>query len=92
MVSMLIFYVLLGMRKIWFGTYACKHITVHILRVVWYMNPLCCAISCQLVFFKRDREFVDGQDTETGNTALHIASRHGHLVSVHHCTAIPSLS
>jgi ankyrin repeat protein len=32
-----------------------------------------------LLFFKRDKEFVNGRDTETGNTALHIASRQGHL-------------
>jgi ankyrin repeat protein len=32
-----------------------------------------------LLFFKSDEAFVNGRDTETGNTALHIASRHGHM-------------
>lgn len=33
------------------------------------------------MFFKRNKEFVNGTDRETGNTALHVASRHGHQVS-----------
>ena len=44
--------------------------------------------NVQLLFFKRDKEFVNGRDTETGNTALHIASRQGHLVSVTHYTLL----
>ena len=85
-ISMLIFYMLLGVCLLRMHA----NILLFTFYVLFVMHPPCCAILCQLVFFKRDREFVDGRDTETGNTALHIASRHGHLVSVHHCT--PSLS
>ena len=43
----------------------------------------------QVVFFKFDAEFVNSVDSD-GNTALHIASRYGHLVinTYTHCMYI----
>ena len=38
----------------------------------------------QVLFFKGDKDFVNSRDHETGNTALHLASRHGHFVSNTH--------
>jgi len=36
----------------------------------------------QVVFFESKKSFVNCQDVMTGNTALHIAARHGHMVSI----------
>jgi hypothetical protein len=33
-----------------------------------------------VVFFKRDREFINSKESGSGNTALHFACRNGHLV------------
>ncbi len=37
--------------------------------------------SLQLLFFHKNKPFVNFPDPESGNTALHLASRHGHIVS-----------
>ncbi len=37
----------------------------------------------QLLFFHGNKSFVNIHDPETGNTALHLSSRHGHFVSMH---------
>ena len=57
--------------------YVC--INVHYVRV-FCTTTMCIHMIVQVAFFKSDEMFVNGQDTETGNTALHIASRHGHKV------------
>lgn len=38
-------------------------------------------MSVQVVFFESKKSFVNCQDAMTGNTALHIAARHGHMVN-----------
>lgn len=39
-------------------------------------------IFLQVVFFRDNKDFVNCQDHETGNTALHLACRQGHFVSL----------
>ena len=39
------------------------------------------AFFVKVVFFKGSKDFVNTKDLHSGNTVLHLASRHGHFVS-----------
>ena len=49
---------------------------------------LMCILFAQILFFHQNKQFVNCKDPETGNTALHLASRHGQFVSSHLSTIV----